>query len=217
MALIEQQRWYRNQAVFHDEIEATRVRNGFYRELARSIPDYGEKADAFHRARRERQAKRKKMAEQFRNAGYQYSRQQKWRQALSERVAQRGLSNVRLACADARALLQSSIPEASVAAVHVYFPDPWWKTRHHKRRVFTAEFAAQCVRVLTPGGVLSFASDVEAYAQTVYELVATLPRLRPLPPPQPGTPAHDMDYLTNFERKASKDGRAIHRGRWEKL
>src|SRR5439155_12681338 len=71
----------------------------------------------------------------------------KYQLFTANRLAKRGLGNVRLACADARVLLRDVVPAASVQAVHVYFPDPWWKKRHHKRRLFTAEFAAACARV----------------------------------------------------------------------
>jgi tRNA (guanine-N7-)-methyltransferase len=142
--------------------------------------------------------------------------ERKYQLFTATRIAKRNLTNVRLVCADARQFLRDCVSADSLHGLHVYFPDPWWKTRHHKRRVFTAEFAAQCERVLAPGGTLSFASDVEAYAQTTFDLVAALPRLHWLPPPLPGTPAHDMDYLTNFERKASQRGRAVHRGSWQK-
>ena len=59
------------------------------------------------------------------------------------RLAKRGLANVRLVKADARPFLRDCLASASVQAVHVYFPDPWWKKRHVKRRLFTPEFATQ--------------------------------------------------------------------------
>jgi tRNA (guanine-N7-)-methyltransferase len=130
------------------------------------------------------------------------------------RLARHGVSNVRLVCADARPLLRDWVAAESLQAVHVYFPDPWWKQRHHKRRVFTDEFAQECARVLRPGGVLSVATDVEDYAALVRAVVART-ALRELPPPEPGTPAHDLDYLTNFERKFRKQGKPIWRMRYE--
>jgi len=69
---------------------------------------------------------------------------------------------------------------------------------------------------LRPGGVLHFVTDVEDYFHMVADLLKLQPALRPLPPPQPGEPAHELDYLTNFERKFRKQGKAIYRARYER-
>ncbi len=122
----------------------------------------------------------------------------KYQLLTATRLARRGLGNVRVACADARSFLRDRVPDGSVQAVHVYFPDPWWKKRHHKRRVFTPEFAAQCQRVLAAGGQLLVATDVADYAALVRETVAGHTRLREVEPPPEHVPGHDMDYLTNF-------------------
>jgi tRNA (guanine-N7-)-methyltransferase len=135
----------------------------------------------------------------------------KYQLFTATRLARRGLKNVRVACTDARLFLRDCVATASVQTVHVYFPDPWWKKRHHKRRVFTPEFTEQCLRVLRPGGELSAATDVQEYAVVMAELLAGLPAFRPVPPPEPGTPAHDLDYMTNFERKARKQGKPVYR------
>ena len=79
------------------------------------------------------------------------------------RLGKRALGNVRVVCADAKRFLRDRVGTASVQAIHVYFPDPWWKKRHHKRRLFNEEFTSQCVRVLRPGGRLHIASDVQEY------------------------------------------------------
>ena len=140
----------------------------------------------------------------------------KYQLFTATRLAKRGLANVRLALADARLLLRECVPSASVQAVHVYYPDPWWKKRHLKRRVFTAEFAAQCERVLRPGGRLYVVTDVAEYFAVITDLVARHTRLRPLPLPDLRAPADDLDYLTNFERKFRKQGKPIHRAFYER-
>jgi tRNA (guanine-N7-)-methyltransferase len=103
-----------------------------------------------------------------------------------------------------------------VAAVHVYFPDPWWKTRHRKRRLFTPAFAGECARVLASGGMLHLASDVEDYFAESVDMLAQLGDLIALAPPAATNAEHEMDYLTNFERKYRRGGRPIHRGLWQK-
>ncbi|HXG12533.1 MAG TPA: tRNA (guanosine(46)-N7)-methyltransferase TrmB [Gemmataceae bacterium] len=141
----------------------------------------------------------------------------KYQLFTANRLAKRGLRNVRLVCADARTFFRDCVASESLQAVHVYFPDPWWKKRHWKRRVFTPEFAAQCERVLRPGGRLHLATDVGEYFQMITDLLAAHTRLRPLPPPEPSEPAHDLDYLTNFERKFRKQGKTIHRAVYERV
>lgn len=132
------------------------------------------------------------------------------------RLVKRNLSNVRVVHGDARTILRDRIGAGVLQAVHVYFPDPWWKKRHHKRRVFTAEFVAECVRILKVGGKLHVVTDVEEYFQTITELLAAAPGLRELPPPQAKEAEHDLDYLTNFERKFRKQGKPIWRAAHEK-
>jgi tRNA (guanine-N7-)-methyltransferase len=141
----------------------------------------------------------------------------KYQLFTATRLAKRERKNVRVACADGRLFLRDCVGAGSLQALHVYFPDPWWKKRHQKRRVFTAEFVEQAVRVLRPGGRLCAATDVEDYNKLMLELLAPRTELRPLPPPEPGTPAHDLDYLTNFERKFRKQGKPIYRLTREKV
>jgi tRNA (guanine-N7-)-methyltransferase len=140
----------------------------------------------------------------------------KYQLFTATRLAKRELKNVRVACADARLFLRDGVPSASLQTVHVYFPDPWWKKRHHKRRVFTEEFAHQGLRILRPGGELSAATDVQEYSVVMAQTMASLPEFQPVPPPEPGSPVHDLDYLTNFERKFRKQGKPIYRLRYVK-
>jgi tRNA (guanine-N7-)-methyltransferase len=140
----------------------------------------------------------------------------KYQLLTATRLAKRQLRNVRVACADARELLRDRVAADSVRAVHLYFPDPWWKTRHHKRRVFTPEFAGQCQRVLAPGGRLLVATDVVDYAAMVRETVAQQTQLAEAETPAEHAPRHDMDYLTNFERKFRQQGKPIYRMSWMK-
>jgi tRNA (guanine-N7-)-methyltransferase len=140
----------------------------------------------------------------------------KYQLFTATRLAKRRLRNVRVACVDVLQFLPRCVASASLQAVHVYFPDPWWKKRHHKRRVFTTEFVAECARVLRPGGHLHAATDVAEYAQVMSEVLAGQRALHPLSPPSENTPIHDLDYLTNFERRFRKQGKPIFRMRYER-
>jgi tRNA (guanine-N7-)-methyltransferase len=133
------------------------------------------------------------------------------------RLAKRELRNVKVACFDARLFLETLVAPESVAAIHVYFPDPWWKNRHRKRRLFTETFALQCARVLTNGGLLHLVSDVEDYFEESLRMLTKIVELSSMPVPDEQDPQHEMDFLTNFERKYRREGRPIHRASWRKL
>lgn len=133
----------------------------------------------------------------------------------AQRVVKNDLSNVRVWAGDAKPVLASMIPPQSLQVVHVYFPDPWWKKRHKKRRVFTGALVDDVQRLLVNHGELSVASDVEEYFQVIRDLVAARPAFRELPAGDVRTPEHDLDYLTNFERKFRIEGRSIYRARYD--
>jgi tRNA (guanine-N7-)-methyltransferase len=141
----------------------------------------------------------------------------KYQLYTATRVAIRKLVNVRLACADAKLIIRDRVPSNSVQAIHVYYPDPWWKKRHHKRRVFTPEFIESCAKALAIGGRFELATDVQEYFGVMTELCRQCPDLRELPPRRIETGRHDMDYLTNFERKALRTGRPVFRARFERI
>jgi tRNA (guanine-N7-)-methyltransferase len=141
--------------------------------------------------------------------------ERKYQLFTATRLAKRGLGNVCLACADGRRFLRDCVSAGSLRAVHVYFPDPWWKKRHHKRRVFTAEFAADCCRVLRPGGQLHVATDVEEYFGLIRQAVAPLASLTPVPVGEAPRPAES--FRTNFERKALERGGTVYQARYERL
>lgn len=138
----------------------------------------------------------------------------KFARLAAERLAKQGLANARIWAADVRQVM-SRIPGGSLHAVHVYFPDPWWKKRHKKRRVFNEGLVAEIERTLRPGGELHVASDVEEYFLVIRERIAANKRFRERPVPELGTPEHELDYLTNFERKYRLEGRPIHRAAYD--
>lgn len=134
----------------------------------------------------------------------------------ARRLKKRALQNVRVLGADVHLVFERYIPPHSVDAIHVYFPDPWWKRRHRRRRVFTDRFADECARLLKPGGLLHSWTDVEEYFQVISALMNHHPDFRPLPPPSESAPQHDLDYRTSYERKKRKAGLPIYRGLWER-
>jgi tRNA (guanine-N7-)-methyltransferase len=136
----------------------------------------------------------------------------KYARKAAERVAKLGLPNVRVARADARPIFRQFIAPASVEAVHVYFPDPWWKTRHRKRRLFTPAFATEATGVLAPGGRLHFASDVQEYFEGSVQMLGEQKALRVVAHETPPGAA-----LTNFEHKYRVEGRPIYRAVLEKV
>lgn len=129
----------------------------------------------------------------------------------TERVAKKALANVRVLPGDARLFLSKYTPSASLDAVHVYFPDPWWKKRHRKRRVYCEGLVVDLERVLRPGADLWVVTDVEEYFGVILTLMASHPRFTKQAEPKPNEPGHELDYLTNFERKYRIEGRPIHR------
>ena len=138
----------------------------------------------------------------------------KYARRAAERVAKQGLGNVKVLPGDARLFLSRHVPPASLGAVHIYFPDPWWKARHKKRRVFCGPFVEDVGRALAPGGDFRIATDVEEYFGVMRSLMDEHPAFEPRPMPEPNTPEHDLDYLTNFERKYRIEGRPIFRAHY---
>src|SRR5262245_16873077 len=115
----------------------------------------------------------------------------KYARYAAARLARQGATNALLIGGDALPLIQSWFPAESLHAVHVYFPDPWWKKRHKKRRVLNEQFLANAQRALLPGGRLHFWTDVEEYFQTTLALIASATSLRgPLPVPERAAQHH---------------------------
>jgi len=125
------------------------------------------------------------------------------------RAEKRGLENVRAMKADALEVLWGLVPPGSAEAVHVYYPDPWWKARHRKRRVFNPEFITDVARALAAGGKLKVATDVGGYFEEIVAGVAASGLFDPVeaPPGEFGTPENP---LTSYQAKYLPLGRAIH-------
>jgi tRNA (guanine-N7-)-methyltransferase len=141
----------------------------------------------------------------------------KYLRIAEARALKRGLRNVRFARVDARELVHGAIPAASVAAYYVFYPDPWPKKRHHKRRFIQTATADHLARTLVAGGRLHVATDHEEYweqIQAVLDGHAAFERLPsfghgefPLPVEEP---------LTNYEAKYRIEGRRRFRASWRR-
>lgn len=92
--------------------------------------------------------------------------------SLLARLAERDLHNARVCCADAVEVLQHCIPDASLSAVYIFFPDPWPKKRHHKRRLIQPAFVAMLAEKLETGGRLFLATDWEDYARQMLRVLS---------------------------------------------
>jgi tRNA (guanine-N7-)-methyltransferase len=101
--------------------------------------------------------------------------------SLLKRIAADGLANVRVIRHDAVEVLTRMIPDGALAAIHLFFPDPWPKKRHHKRRLVQAQFAALAARKLTSGGTLHAATDWPDYAQHMNSVFMNETLLEPAP------------------------------------
>ncbi len=131
-------------------------------------------------------------------------------------LAKQGLANAVVVVGDAARIFREILPDGSLSAVHIYFPDPWWKKRHKKRRLMRESFIGDLQRTLEPGGRLHFWSDVEEYFQTSLELLAAHTSLEG-PRQVPEAPAeHDMDYRTHFERRMRAHGEPVYRAEFYK-
>ncbi len=138
----------------------------------------------------------------------------KYQLYAATRITNRAMPNVRTCCGDAKLVMSRFVVPKSVTKVHVFFPDPWWKNKHKKRTLFTPEFAELVHRVLIPGGVLHFVTDVADYFAMVMETITASTLYSELAAPAESEPTHDMDYLTNFERKFRREGRPIYRSQF---
>tara|TARA_R110002124_G_scaffold4505_22_gene27394 strand:+ start:2527 stop:3213 length:687 start_codon:yes stop_codon:yes gene_type:complete len=128
---------------------------------------------------------------------------------LLHSIAEHDIRNVRVYCHDAVEVLRDTIADSSLDTVQIFFPDPWHKKRHNKRRLIQPEFVALLVRKLKPGGVLHLATDWEDYAQQMMGVLSAARGLSntcgdgvfsPRPPQRP---------LTKFELRGERLGHGV--------
>jgi tRNA (guanine-N7-)-methyltransferase len=140
-------------------------------------------------------------------------RARKYLEMAAARAERAGILNVWFVHTTAEDLLFRCLAPGSVTAVHVYFPDPWPKNRHHKRRFFRSENVARVAEVLAPNGLLRVKTDHADYASLIGELLAAESALQPT--------AADAEFeglpATNFEVKYARDARPVHRFAFRRL
>ena len=128
-----------------------------------------------------------------------------------DRIGRWGLTNVRIVRTDAAVLLADFVPDASVDCFHIFFPDPWPKRRHHKRRFLNEANFQQLLRCLRPGGLLRIATDDGDYFDQIQQLIAAQGERLEVIEFLPAAGAEKGELTgTNYERKYIKNQRRIY-------
>ena len=127
--------------------------------------------------------------------------------ALLKRIGEQGLANIRIVQHDAVEVIEHMLTEGSLAGVHIFFPDPWHKSRHNKRRLVQPPLAARLASRLQPGGYLHCATDWQPYAQQMLEVLSAEPLLENTADGYAPRPAYRP--LTKFENRGLKLGHGV--------
>jgi len=131
--------------------------------------------------------------------------------ALLKRIAEQSLSNIRILQHDAVEVIDHMLPLASLDGAHIFFPDPWHKTKHNKRRLIQPPLIAKLAARLQPGGYLHCATDWAPYDQQILAVLSAEPLLRNTAGLEAGGYAPKPDYrpLTKFENRGLKLGHGV--------
>ena len=127
--------------------------------------------------------------------------------SLLKLITAQALTNVRIVQHDAVAVVEHMIAPGTLSGVHIFFPDPWPKKRHHKRRLIQPPFVHLLASSLAPGGYLHLATDWEDYAQQMLDVLNREPLLVNTVPDYAPRPAHRP--LTKFEQRGRKLGHPV--------
>ena len=127
--------------------------------------------------------------------------------SLLRKIAELGLANLRVMRHDANEVIEQMIGDAALDGAHVFFPDPWPKKRHHKRRLIQPPFVALLARKLKPGGYLHLATDWEEYAEQMLQVLTAEPLLKNSADTYAPRPAYRP--LTKFEARGLKLGHPV--------
>ncbi|WP_035055888.1 tRNA (guanosine(46)-N7)-methyltransferase TrmB [Andreprevotia chitinilytica] len=127
--------------------------------------------------------------------------------SLCKLIGEQSLTNIRIVQHDAVEVLEHMLLPASLDGAHIYFPDPWHKKRHNKRRLVQPAFVAQLVSRIKPGGYLHLATDWEDYAIQMLEVLSAEPQLENTADGY--APRPDYRPLTKFENRGIKLGHGV--------
>jgi tRNA (guanine-N7-)-methyltransferase len=127
--------------------------------------------------------------------------------ALLKRIGEQGLGNIRIVQHDAVEVIEHMLPEGSLAGVHIFFPDPWHKLRHNKRRLVQPPLVARLASRLKAGGYIHCATDWQAYARQMLEVLGAEPLLQNTA--EAYAPRPDYRPLTKFENRGLKLGHGV--------
>ncbi|MFM0321438.1 tRNA (guanosine(46)-N7)-methyltransferase TrmB [Caballeronia glebae] len=127
--------------------------------------------------------------------------------ALLKLIGEEGLGNIRILQHDAVEVLEHMIAPDSLDGVHIYFPDPWHKARHHKRRLIQPKFVALLVSRMKPGGYMHLATDWQNYAEQMLEVLSAEPALENTADGY--APRPDFRPVTKFERRGMRLGHGV--------
>lgn len=136
---------------------------------------------------------------------------------LLHKAGKAGLTNLRVSPDDALQLLRERLPEACIDRIQVWFPDPWHKRRHNKRRIIQSKHLDLMARVLKPGGQLLMATDWEDYAAWMLNETESHPAFRNLHGPRQFAPRCDDRVLTRFEARGLRLGHIVRDLAYERI
>ena len=131
--------------------------------------------------------------------------------ALLKRIDEQGLANIRIVQHDAVEVIDHMLPPGSLDGVHIFFPDPWHKKKHNKRRLIQPPLIAKMAARLKPGGYLHCATDWQPYAEQILEVLVAEPLLKNTADADSAGCAPKPAYrpLTKFENRGIKLGHGV--------
>jgi len=139
----------------------------------------------------------------------------KWAALVDERLRRRGFGDRARAFAEDAKLALPRLAAASLSAVYVHFPDPWWKKRHHKRLLVTEPLVREVARVLRPGGELFLQTDVADRSRAYARIIGAVPAFRPWGD-RPQVDENPYGARSPRERRALADGLPVYRLRYRR-